>query len=103
MAAKTKKPERVPVRRATEVVLLNHGKPMHYREISRKAIEQGIIKLPKGKRKADPTKTETTVRSFLCAEEGDKFVRVGPGVFDLSPTARKALKAAEKAKQKAGA
>ena len=99
MAAKTK--ERIPVREATEVVLLNNGKPMHYREITRVAIEQGLVKAPKGKRKVDPDKTIKTVRSYLCSEEGDKFVRVGPGVFRLTPAARKAIKKAQADKAKA--
>lgn len=88
------KPEKVPVREATEIVLLEAGKPLHYREISRKAIEGGLIKLRGGKRKADPDKVMKTVRSYLCAEEGDKFKRVAPGIFDLTPQARAAIKKA---------
>lgn len=96
MPAKTKeqtkkqKPEKVPVRKAAELVLIQNGRPMHYREISRVAIEQGIVRVPKGKRNPDPEKTMKTVRSFLAGEakDGDKFVRVDDGVFDLSPKAK---------------
>lgn len=93
-ATKPAKPVKVPARKAAEIVLLQNGKPMHYREITRVAVEQGIVKVPKGKR-VNADKTMKTMRSFLAgsAKDGDKFVRVDDGVFDLTPAARKALEA----------
>lgn len=93
-----KKKTKMPARAATDVVLLQAGKPLHYREITRQAIENGLIRVRKGKRKPDPDKTMKTVRSYLCAAEGDKFVRVGPGIFKLTPQARKAIKKSQEAK-----
>lgn len=96
----SKKKVKLTAREAAEVVLLQNGKPMHYREISRVAIEQGIVKVRGGKRRPDPAATTKTVCSYLCAEEGTKFVRLAPGVFDFTPEERKrrvkAAKAAER-------
>jgi hypothetical protein len=103
MAAK-KKVEKVPAREAARVVLLEAGRPMHYREISKQAIEQGIIRVRGGRGKPDPDKTMKTIRSFLAgsAAEGKEFVRVDSGVFDLKdrPKAKAAAaKVAAKAKK----
>jgi hypothetical protein len=97
MATKTKT-EKLSKRQATDVVLLQAGKPLHYREITRIALENGLVRVKKGKRKPDPEATMKSVRSYLCAEEGEKFVRVAPGIFNLTPQARKALKAKAAAK-----
>lgn len=88
--SKQTKQEKLPARRAAEVVLLNNGKPMHYREISRVALEQGIVKVKKG---AKPEQTEKTIRSYLagCAAEKVNFKRLDKGVFDLTAARRKAL------------
>lgn len=99
MAGKTKqKQNRMPAREATEVVLLNAGKPMHYREITRQAIESGLVRVKKGRRKVNADATMKTIRSYLCAEEGDKFVRVGPGVFNLTAAGKRAAKKAQEQK-----
>lgn len=90
-----KRQSKMPAREATDVVLLQEGKPLHYREITRKAIENGLVRVKKGKRKPDPDATMKTIRSYLCAAEGDKFVRVAPGIFDLTPKAKAALKKAQ--------
>jgi hypothetical protein len=89
-----KSPPKVTAREAVEVVLLDAGRPMHYREIARVALERGIVKVRGGK-KPDEQATIRTVRSYLAgsAAAGDKFVRIDPGVFDLkerpAPTAEK--------------
>lgn len=76
---------RVPARAAAQAVLLTAGRPMHYREITKTALEQGIVRARGGK--GDPTfdKTMKTVRSYLagCATKGVEFVRLGDGVYDL--------------------
>ena len=89
------KQDKLPARQAAEVVLLENGKPMHYREITRVALEQGIVKVKKG---ATPEQTEKTMRSYLagCAQMGVKFKRVDPGVFDLKSRPRKRAKSGEK-------
>lgn len=82
------KPAKVTAREAARVVLLNAGHSMHYREISREAVEQGIVRVrgKRGRAKADPVKTMKTIRSFLCESVQDpdsEFVRVDAGVYDL--------------------
>lgn len=82
------KPQKVSAREAARVVLLNAGRPMHYREISREAVEQGIVKVrgKHGRAKADPVKTMKTIRSYLCESvqhPGSEFVRVDTGIYDL--------------------
>lgn len=81
---KKKGPEPVTARQAVEVVLLDAGRPMHYREIARTALERGLVRV-RGGRKPNEEATIRTVRSYLagCAQQGDKFVRIDPGVFDL--------------------
>jgi len=83
-AAKSKKPPKVSAREADEVVLLSEGRPMHYREISRVALERGIVAV-RGGRRPNPDRTTKTMRSYLadCAKQDVKFVRIEPGVFDL--------------------
>lgn len=63
---------------AAEVVLLNQGRAMHYTEITRIALETGIVKLA-GKTPA------ATMGAYLAKAvlAGDTFVRVEAGVFDL--------------------
>jgi hypothetical protein len=80
----TKKPKKVSAREAAEVVLLSEGRPMHYREISKVALERGIVAVRGGKR-PNPARTMKTMRSYLagCAQQDVKFVRIEPGVFDL--------------------
>lgn len=95
--AKPDKPVKVPAREAAQVVLLNAGRPMHYREITREAIEQGIVKVRgSSRKKPDFEKTMKTIRSFLCEHEGDMFVRVDSGVFDFKDRSKAAKIAAEK-------
>lgn len=67
---------------ACEVVLINAGRPMHYKEITRVALECGLIQT-RGKT------PKQTISGYLvrAAGEGDPhatFVRTGPGIFDLS-------------------
>jgi len=84
-ATKTaKKPQKVTAREAAEVVLLSEGRPMHYREISRVALERGIVAV-RGGRRPNPARTTKTIRSYLagCVQQDVKFVRIEPGVFDL--------------------
>jgi hypothetical protein len=94
------KKAKVPAREAAKVVLLEAGRPMHYREITQVALEQGIVKVRGGgRKKPNPDATMKTIRSFLAgtvAEEDTEFVRVDPGVFDLKPDARKKARAAAK-------
>lgn len=94
------KVQKVPAREAAKVVLLEAGRPMHYREITQVALEQGIVKVRgNGRRRPNPEATMKTIRSFLAgtvAEDGTEFVRVDPGVFDLKPEARKKARAAAK-------
>lgn len=97
MAAK-KKVAKVPVREAARIVLLESGRPMHYREIAKVAVEQGIVKVRGKRRKPKLDATVKTVRSYLAGEaarEGEgQFVRVDPGVFDIRN--RKKVEAAAK-------
>lgn len=97
--AKAKEPK-VPARRAAEVVLLDAGRPMHYREITRVALERGIVAVRGNPRKKpDPEATMKTIRSFLAGQaqvEGSKFVRVDSGVFDLKERQQTATAAAKK-------
>lgn len=90
MTAKKKKPEPVSARQAAEVVLLQAGRPMHYREISKTALEQGLVRIRAG-RKPNAERTLKTIRSYLagCADGSAdaKFVRIEPGVFDLKDRA----------------
>lgn len=106
-AKKPQKTEKVPAREAAKVVLMQAGRPMHYREITKVALEQGIIRVRGGSRKKpDPDKTMRTIRSYLCEAEGKEFVRIDTGVFDLKERVEKATKAAKKraaAKPKADA
>lgn len=85
-AAKKAQLERVPARQAAVQVLEQAGRPMHYREITAVALEQGIVKVKKG---ATEEQTMRTIRSYLagCAAEGVRFVRLDPGVFDLKDRA----------------
>jgi hypothetical protein len=80
--------EPVPARKAAEVVLLEEGKPLHYQEIARLAMERKIVKVKKG---TTVDQTAKTVRSYLagCAAENVRFVRVAPGVFDLKNRPKK--------------
>ena len=80
----TKKSRKVSAREAAEVVLLSEGRPMHYREISRVALERGIVAV-RGGRRPNPARTTKTIRSYLagCVQQDVKFVRIEPGVFDL--------------------
>lgn len=98
---KQKTQDQLPAREAATVVLFNAGRPMHYREISQVALEQGIVRVKKG---ASAGATEKTIRSYLagCAAEGVKFKRMEPGVFDLTAAARRAVEKA-RAKEEAAA
>jgi hypothetical protein len=71
--------------KAAEVVLLSQGRPMHYTEITRVALETGVVKLT-GKT------PEATMSAYLAkaAKAGDTFVRVEPGIFDLKARAKAA-------------
>lgn len=77
---------------AAEVVLLNAGHAMHYTEITRIALETGIVKL------AGKTPT-ATMGAYLAkaTQAGDTFVRVEAGVFDLKARVEKTDKADAKA------
>jgi hypothetical protein len=101
------KPTKVPAREAAKVVLLDAGRPMHYREITREALERGLVKVRGGgRRKPDPDKTLKTIRSFLAGSvqaEDSEFVRVDAGVFDLKDRPKKATAAAKKVAAKAEA
>ncbi len=60
-------------------VLKNAGEPLHYREIAKRALDQGLID-PKGRT------PEATMGSRLYVDtqsEYSRFVRVGRGMFDL--------------------
>jgi hypothetical protein len=63
---------------AVEVILLHADGPMSVDELSRTALETGVVKL-KGK---TPTQT---ISAYLAkaAKKGDRFVRVGPAMYDL--------------------
>lgn len=67
-------------RAAVELVLLRAGRPMHYQEITRVALETGLL------RTAGET-PEATVSAMLAtrAKAGDTFVKVDPGIFNLLP------------------
>jgi hypothetical protein len=87
--APVKKPvQKTSAREAAEIVLLEEGKPMHYREITRVAIERGLIRVRGRGRKPDLEKTTKTIRSYLAGEVQDgkskKFVRVDSGIFALA-------------------
>lgn len=106
MAGKQVKPEKLPAREAARVVLLGAGGPMHYREITKVALEQGLVKVRgSSRRKPKFEQTVKTVRSYLAgsvAEKGSEFVRVEPGVFDFR-NRKKAEAAAKKAAERAKA
>jgi hypothetical protein len=94
-AKKADKPVKVPAREAAELVLLDAGRPMHYREITKTALEQGIVRVrgANPRKKPDFDKTMKTIRSFLAGsvtEADSKFVRVDSGVFDLKSRPTKA-------------
>lgn len=100
--------QKMPARAAAKVVLLEAGRPMHYREIAKRAIDENLVRVRGGDplKEADPEATMKTIRSFLCgetqrAERGDgesDFVRVDAGVYDLRPTVIAAAKMSEMAK-----
>lgn len=77
--------ETLSSRQAAEVVLLNAGKAMHSSEITRLALETGIVRL-------DGATPERTMSAGLskALKKGDTFVRVAPSIFDL--TARVGVK-----------
>lgn len=98
--AAKKATEKLPARQAAEVVLIEAGKPMHYREITKQVLERSLIKVKRGHK---PEQTLKTIRSFLAGEvqkKGSKFVRVDSGVFDIRDR-RTAKGAATAQKQKA--
>lgn len=66
-------------RAAVEVVLLHAGGPLHYTEITRLALESGLIKT----RGRTP---KQTIAGYLAraVRDGDRFVRVDRGVFGLA-------------------
>lgn len=68
---------------AAEIVLLQAGKALHYTEITRLALESGVLKL-------DGKTPEATMSAYLAkaAKKGDTFVRVEPGIFDLKARAK---------------
>ncbi|MET0604203.1 MAG: HTH domain-containing protein [Baekduia sp.] len=94
------KQPKVPARKAAEVVLLDAGRPMHYREITRIALERNIVAVRGNPRKKpDPDATMKTIRSFLAGQaqdENSKFVRVDSGIFDLKERQQTATTAAKK-------
>lgn len=85
--AAKKAQEKLPARQAAVVVLERAGRPMHYREITKEALAQGIVKVKKG---ATEEATMKTIRSYLagCAAEGVRVVRLDAGVFDLKDRAK---------------
>jgi hypothetical protein len=93
------KAQKVPARQAAKVVLLEANRPMHYREITKKALEAGIVKVRGGKGKPNPEATMKTIRSYLagCAAEGVEFVRVDAGVFAIKESPAKKVAAKKKA------
>jgi hypothetical protein len=66
------------VRAAAEAVLKEHGKPMHSREITKKAIDGGLWKT-KG------LTPEATINAALAvsAKKGETFIKVAPSVYGL--------------------
>ena len=63
---------------AAIAILLSEGAPLHYREITKRAQDSGLVVL-KG---ATP---EATMNAMLAvaAKKGETFTKVGPGVFGL--------------------
>lgn len=96
------KAEKTSAREAAEVVLLEAGRPMHYREIAQKAVEKNLIRVKGRGRKPDVEKTTKTIRSYLAGSVQDpknsQFVRLDPGIFDLKK--RPAKKGTAKSKSK---
>jgi len=69
---------------AAHEILKLAGQPLHYREIARQALEQGLIE-SRGKT-AEATINAQLAVNIKRAEEGGSlspFVRVGRGVFGL--------------------
>ncbi len=65
---------------AAYAILKQSGKPLHYKEITRRALEQGLIE-PRG------LTPEATMGSRLYTDtkqEGSRFVRAGRGLFGLA-------------------
>jgi len=65
---------------AAYTILKQSGKPLHYKEITRRALEQGFIE-PRG------LTPEATMGSRLYTDtkqEGSRFVRTGRGLFGLA-------------------
>lgn len=75
-------PPRMTGKRAATLILQQAGKPLHYREITRLALEGGLIKT------AGKT-PDATMNAMLAtaAKDGDTFVRLDPGIFDLKERA----------------
>jgi restriction system protein len=66
---------------ATLTILQAVGEPLHYREIAKRAVEQGLIQ-------TDGKTPEATLNAVLAVDikqkgEGSSFIRVKPGVFGL--------------------
>lgn len=66
---------------AAEKVLTDHGEPMHYRDIVRKAVADGFL-ATQGK---TPEATLNAQLSVAIRDQGEQsvFVRVDPGIFGL--------------------
>lgn len=64
---------------AAEIVLLQEGGPLHYSDITVFALETGLVRMS-GKT------PENTMSAYLskAVVDGDTFVRVRPGEFDLA-------------------
>lgn len=72
--------EPISQRAAVELVLMRAGRPLHYREITRIALETGLLR-------TEGETPEATVSAMLAtrSKAGDTFVKVEPGIFDLLP------------------
>lgn len=70
-------------REAAKAVLVREGKPLRIEEITREALEAGVVRLPG----ATPVQS---MSSYLAraAKKGDTFVRIGPGTYDLKGRSR---------------
>ncbi len=70
-------------------VLLDEGKPLHYEDITRLAIERGYL-VPRGKTPQDSVSTELSRDMRL---HGDKsvFEKCGKGTYGIKESARKEL------------
>jgi restriction system protein len=69
---------------AAHHILREHGAPLHYEEITRRALAQSLI-APKGQ---SPVSVMASRLYVDTKDEDSRFVRAGPGLFALAQTRR---------------